>query len=228
VHVGGVVLVAEDDALLRAFVSEGLRQGGLLPCEAADGRIALDLARSRDFDLYILDRNLPSMDGVSVLRSLRAAGDHTPALFLTALGEIDERVRGLDAGADDYMAKPFAIAELMARVRALVRRPVQLTPESLAAGALRLDVTACRVFLGETELDLTAQDVTLLSIFLRHRRRAFTREALLDQLNAGDDITPAAVEHAVSRLRKKLGQAGAPDVIETVRGVGYRLRGGPG
>ncbi len=219
----GVVLIAEDDDLLREFISNGLQQEGLFVIGAADGQGALDLARSRAFDLYILDRNLPTLDGVSVLRTLRAGGDHTPALFLTTLGEINERVRGLDAGADDYMAKPVAIAELLARVRALIRRPLRLAPEILRIGPLRLDLTARRVFVNEDEVELTAQDVVLLSVFLRSPQRAFTREALLDQMNMGDDITPAAVEHAVSRLRKKLTQAGVTDLISTVRGVGYRL-----
>jgi two-component system, OmpR family, response regulator len=226
-ELSGVILIAEDDDLLRTYVARGLSEEGLLVCEAADGQTALDLAQSRAFDLYVLDRNLPGMDGVSLLRSLRTDGDQTPALFLTTLGEIGDRVRGLDAGADDYMVKPFAIAELMARVRALLRRPVQLTPESLVAGPLRLDLTGRRAFVRDVEVDLTAQDIALLSVFLRHPRRAFTREALLDQLNADDDITPAAIEHAVSRLRKKLAQADAPDLIETVRGVGYRLTGLP-
>lgn len=145
-HLSGVVLIAEDDELLRAFVSGGLRQEGMITCEAADGQSALDLARSRTFDIYILDRNLPLMDGVTVLRALRTGGDRTPALFLTTVGQVDERVRGLDAGADDYMVKPFAFAELMARVRALTRRPAQLAPESLRAGPLRLDLRAHRAF----------------------------------------------------------------------------------
>lgn len=219
----GVILIAEDDDLLRAFILNGLKQEGLLGIGAGDGQDALDLARSRAFDLYVLDRNLPKLDGVTVLQSLRAGGDQTPALFLTTLGEINERVRGLDAGADDYMAKPFAIAELLARVRALIRRPSRLLPHILNAGSLRLDLTARRVFIDGDEVELTAQDVVLLSVFLRYPQRAFSREALLDQMNVSDDITTAAVEHAVSRLRKKLANAGAPDLISTVRGVGYRL-----
>jgi two-component system OmpR family response regulator len=225
-----LILVVEDDGILREFILAGLRQEGLPACGAADGHAALDLARARAFDLYILDRNLPGLDGVAVLSALRSGGDQTPALFLTTLGGIDERVRGLDAGADDYMVKPFAIAELMARVRALTRRPPRTTPSVLAHGALRLDLSARRTFVNDAEIELTAQDMLLLSVFMRHPQRAFTREVLLDRLGAPDDITPAAVEHAVSRLRKKLAHAGAPDLIVTVRGVGYRLQtdsGGP-
>lgn len=219
----GVVLVAEDDELLRALVVDGLAQEGLLVCPAGDGQEALDLARTRRFDLYILDRNLPNIDGVSVLRMLRRAGDQTPALFMTTMGEVNQRVQGLDAGGDDYIVKPVAIPELLARVRALLRRPAGIAPESLRHGALRLDLTAKRVFVNDIEIELTAQDVTLLSVFLRHPHRAYTREALLDQMTVGKDNTPAAVEHAISRLRRKLDQAGAPDLIQTVRGIGYRL-----
>ena len=171
---------------------------------------------------------MPVLDGIAVLKALRSDGDVTPALFLTALGDVAERVQGLDAGADDYLTKPFAIAELMARVRALARRPRRLTPDRLRAGAVELDLAGRRVFVAGVEIEVTAQDVVLLSVFLRHPERAFTREALLDRLNPGDDITPAAVEHAVSRLRRKLTQAGASEIIQTVRGVGYRLSSATG
>lgn len=217
------ILVAEDDDILRALIVEALKTQGFTLREAADGASALDVALATSADLFILDRNLPRLDGLEVLRRLRARDVRTPAMFLTAIGDLHERVRGLDAGADDYLVKPFAIEELLARVRALVRRPPAIVADRVACGPLRLDMTNWRVFLEDTELELTAQDVMLLAHFLRRPGQVFTREALLDQLGAGDDITPAAVEHAVSRLRKKLEAAGAKDVIETVRGVGYRL-----
>ena len=184
----GLVLVAEDDDLLQAFILAWLKQEGLIGCAAGDGKTALDLARSRTFDLYLLDRNMPVLDGIAVLKALRSDGDATPALFLTALGDVAERVQGLDAGADDYLTKPFAIAELMARVRALARRPRRLTPDRLRAGAVELDLAGRRVFVAGVEIEVTAQDVVLLSVFLRHPERAFTREALLDRLIGVVDI----------------------------------------
>lgn len=218
----GSILVAEDDDLLRDFILAGLRRDAFQAVGVRDGEEALLLARSREFDLLILDRNLPSLDGLSVLNALRSTGVIAPAMFLTALGSTDDRVRGLDSGADDYMAKPFAIEELLARVRALLRRPKQTVPESLVRGHLVLDLTRHVASVDGQAIELTAQDFVLLSIFLRQPARVFSREMLLDQMG-GDDIAPAAVEHAISRLRKKLDKAGAGNVIKTVRGTGYRL-----
>ena len=217
------ILVAEDDEILRILIVEAIRAQGFTVREVADGAEAYELALTMNVDLLILDRNLPKMDGLEVLRALRARGARTPAMFLTALGDLNERVRGLDSGADDYLVKPFAIEELLARVRALVRRPPTIAADAIAWGPLRLDMTNWRAFFRDAELDLTAQDMTLLAHFLRRPGQVFTREALLNQMGAGEEITPAAVEHALSRLRKKLEAAGARDVIETVRGVGYRL-----
>jgi|CXWL01.1.fsa_nt_gi two-component system OmpR family response regulator len=220
---GAIVLVAEDDDILRAFIAEALTASGYGVREAPDGPAALDAACADHADVWILDRNLPGLDGLEVLRTLRGRGLRTPAMFLTAISGLEERVRGLDSGADDYLAKPFAIEELLARVRALARRPAALAADVLTCGALRLDMTNWRAFFNNNELLLTAQDMTLLAQFLRRPGQVFTREALLNQMGAGDDVTPAAVEHALSRLRKKLEAAGSADVIETVRGVGYRL-----
>lgn len=222
---GAVVLVAEDDDILRAFIAEALRGQGYDVREAADGIAAFDLTLSIAAEALILDRDLPGLDGLEVLRLLRARGVRTPAMFLTAMSGLQERVRGLDSGADDYLIKPFEIEELLARVRALTRRPPELAADVISCGPLRLDMTNWRASFGDKELVLTAQDMTLLAHFLRRPGQVFTREALLNQMGASEDITPAAVEHALSRLRRKLERAGASDVIETVRGVGYRLSG---
>lgn len=222
---GAVILLAEDDEILRSFIAEALRGQGHLVREAADGIAALSLALAHPADALILDRNLPGLDGLELLRALRARGVRTPAMFLTAISGLQERVRGLDSGADDYLVKPFEIEELLARVRALTRRPPALAADVISCGPLRLDMTNWRASFGDQELVLTAQDMTLLAHFLRRPGQVFTREALLNQMGASEDITPAAVEHALSRLRRKLERAGAPDVIETVRGVGYRLSG---
>lgn len=225
---GAVILVAEDDDILRAFIAEALKAHNYIVREAADGPSALHLASSDHADVLVLDRNLPGLDGLEVLRALRDRGIGTPAMFLTAISGLEKRVRGLDSGADDYLAKPFDIEELLARIRALARRPPALAAEVISSGTLRLDMTNWQAFFGGTELLLTAQDMILLAHFVRRPGQVFTREALLNQMGAGEDITPAAVEHALSRLRKKLEAAGARDVIETVRGVGYRLSRTPG
>lgn len=151
------IVVAEDDDILRALIVEALKAQGFAVLEAADGAVALDLALGGSADLFILDRNLPNMDGLEVLRGLRARGVRTPAMFLTAIGDLHERVRGLDSGADDYLVKPFAIEELLARVRALARRPPAIAADRVACGPLRLDMTNWRVFFEDAELELTAR-----------------------------------------------------------------------
>lgn len=218
-----VILIAEDDDILRALVATGLRRRGYVVLEADDGQTALDVSQAHPVDLYVLDRNLPGIDGLKLLRILRAKGVDVPVIFLTALSAINERIRGLDSGADDYMTKPVDVDELAARIRALIRRPAAVASQVLRFGDLALDLTNQRAWFKQEELELTAQDRDLLSIFMRKPSQIHSREALLDRLNMGANITPAAVEHAVSRLRKKLEAAGATNVVETVRGVGYRL-----
>lgn len=219
------VLVAEDDPLIGEFLEHGLSQNGYLVRTATDGLEALAIARARPFDLLILDRRLPQLDGLALLTTLRKGGCQTPALFLTALGDVMERVRGLDAGADDYMVKPVVLDEVLARVRALVRRaPLQLVPEVLTACGIRLDPVARRVQVDGADVNLTAQDFSLLALFMRHPRQVLTRDIILDHMRGGDDIAPTAVEHALSRLRRKLAPFAVDTIIETVRGVGYRMR----
>lgn len=223
-NLNGSILVAEDDDLLRAFILAGLKQDTFLAYGVSNGEEALQLALTRDFDLLVLDRNLPGLGGLSVLKMLRLRGVIAPAMFLTALGATGDRVQGLDSGADDYMTKPFAIEEFLARARALLRRPKQPLPRTLSFGRLVLDLTRHEALVDGHGIDLTAQDIVLLSVFLKAPARVFSRESLLDQMG-GDEIAPAAVEHAISRLRRKLDAAGVRDVIKTVRGAGYRLNG---
>ena len=180
-------------------------------------------AEARDIDVFVLDRNLPGIDGLKLLRILRAKGIQKPVIFLTALSGVNERIRGLESGADDYVSKPFDIDELTARIRALARRPAEIAPAVLHSGDLRLDLAGSRVFFRDDEIELTAQDKELLAVFLRKPRQIFSRETLLDRLDTREDVSPSAIEHAISRLRRKLAAAGAGDMIETVRGVGYRL-----
>lgn len=219
----GLVLVAEDDDILRDFIVATLKSAGFTTMDVPDGMDALRAARATLFDVIVLDRNM-GLDGVSVLKTLRNEGVETPAMFLTAAGEVTDRVLGLEAGADDYMAKPFEAAELIARVRALARRPSRLAASALIADAFRLDLSARRTFVADREVELTAQDFALMEIFVRYPNRTFTREALLLRLGISDDAAPSAVEHAISRLRKKVQEVAGIDPIETVRGAGYRFR----
>jgi two-component system OmpR family response regulator len=220
-----LVLVADDDELLRAHIAAALRAAGFVVVDVADGADALRQARALRFDLIVLDRAMAGVDGMTVLRTLREENCDSPIMFLTASGQTSDKVRGLEAGADDYLAKPFDDAELLARVRALVRRPARLATHEISAGEVRLDLDARRAFVADIEAPVTAQDFAILETLVRNPGRAFTRDALLLRLGAAEDTSPAAIEHAVSRLRKKIADAAGMDVIETVRGLGYRLRG---
>lgn len=224
VRMSALILIAEDDDLLRPLIVEALCNAGFTTVDVSSGAEALREARATRFDLIVLDRGMAGLDGLSVLKSLREDGFDSPIMFLTAAGQVSERVRGLEAGADDYMAKPFEPAELVARARALVRRPARLASEELSTGYVRLDMSARRAFVADVEVTLTAQDFTILETLVRYPERAFTREALLTRLGAEPETSPSAIEHAISRLRKKITDASGADVIETVRGLGYRLK----
>ncbi len=219
-----LVLLAEDDDLLRAAIVAHLRAAGFQTVDVPDGAQALDAVRVTDFDLIVLDRRMDGLDGIGVLKALRARNVQTPVMFLTAAGSLDERVRGLDAGADDYLAKPFEPAELVARARALLRRRAALASDVIEARGVRLDRRAKRAFINNAEVDLTAQEFELLETFVGHPDKAFTREALLLRMSAADGASPSAVEHAVSRLRRKVSDLCSVDLVETIRGIGYRLR----
>ncbi len=219
-----LVLIVEDDELLRGAIVAHLQSAGLRTAEADSGAGALERLAQTKFDLIVLDRRMEGLDGLTVLKTLRARGVGTPVMFLTAARELDERVRGLEAGADNYLAKPFEAPELIARVRALLRRPAELSPDIVEASGVRLDRSARRVFVGDAEIAVTAQDFELLETLVRHPDKTFSRESLQLRIGASADAAPTAVEHAVSRLRRKIQDAGGCDVIETVRGAGYRLR----
>lgn len=217
------ILVVEDDELLLEFIQRGLSHAGFNLLTHAGGESALSDPHLTDCEALILDRTLPGMNGISLLRALRARGVAAPAMFLTARASLGEKVEGLNAGADDYLAKPFETDELVARVRALVRRPRSLAPELLCAGPLQINLRARTAAIAGRTIALTHQDIELLSIFLRFPERAFSRDSLLQRLGSSDLASPAAVDHAISRLRRKLADEGAPAMIETVRGLGYRL-----
>jgi DNA-binding response OmpR family regulator len=212
-----IVLLIEDDARIREIVERGLAARGFRVVPAADGVSGIALARSQRFDLALLDLVLPDTDGLTVLGALHALAPSMPVVALTALDDMHAKVRGLDAGVDDYVTKPFSIEELAARIRARLRRRDESV---LGAGRLTLDLASHRATLGGREVVLSAREVTLLATFLRHPGRALTREVLL-QLVWEIDFDPGSnvVDVYVAALRRKLGVG----VVDTVRGVGYRL-----
>lgn len=215
------VLIVEDDPRLGATLMRVLGAEGHDVELASDGNEALRRARERSFDLVVLDVMLPGLDGIAVCRRLRATGP-IPILMLTALSGTEARVRGLDSGADDYLVKPFAYEELLARVRALLRRS---TPhEHLRFADLRLDPALRGAWRGDRAVALTATEFDLLEHFLRHPRQVLTREQLLDVVWKGEPQSDNVVAVYVGYLRQKLEQAGEPRLLHTVRGAGYALR----
>jgi DNA-binding response OmpR family regulator len=219
------VLVVEDEPKMAALIRRVLVAERHVVDVAPDGVSAIALAETGPWDVVVLDRMLPDIDGITVLRLLRAKGIATPVLMLTALGAVDDRVAGLDAGADDYLAKPFAFSELLARIRALGRRPAVSTETRLAAGDLALDELRHVAQVGDRTVDLSAREFALLGFFIRHAGHVVTRQQILDQVwGAEPDVYSNVVDLYVSYLRKKLGELGRAGRLRTVRGVGYTLR----
>jgi len=218
------VLVIEDEDRIRQFLQRGLTYEGYRVDVAADGPNGLSLARENPPDVVILDWMLPGMDGLEVCRRLRAGGA-VPILMLTAKDAVGDRVLGLDAGADDYLVKPFAFDELLARIRALLRRAAPAQPEVLHFADLSLDTGTRQAFRGERAIDLTAKEYELLELFLHHPRQVLTRELIFDRV-WGYDFGGESniIEVYVRYLRQKIEAAGEPRLLHTVRGVGYVLR----
>jgi two-component system OmpR family response regulator len=219
------VLIVEDETKIARAIERVLTAERFSADIAEDGVAALALAGEQDYDVILLDRMLPDLDGMEVLRLLRSRGVRSPVLMLTAMGTLDHRVEGLDAGADDYLAKPFAFSELLARIRALGRRAPERIDEGLAAGDIVLDPSRIRVSVGQDSQDLTAREFTLLAYLLRHTGEVVTRQQILDAVwGAEPDVYSNVVDLYVHYLRVKLENLGRRDVIRTVRGVGYSLR----
>ena len=220
------ILIAEDDEELAGFVARGLGELGHQTAIAPNGEDALHLATTEPFDLMIFDRLLPRIDGLSVLRRLRAASIATPVLLLTAMGQIEDRVEGLEAGADDYLVKPFAFSELAARLTALSRRAPSGDVETyFEVGSIRLDLLRREVTRGGEAVLLQPREFRLLEELMRHADRVVTRNMLLERVwNFHFDPQTNIVETHMSRLRAKLNADGRPDAIETVRGAGYRIK----
>jgi two-component system response regulator MprA len=218
------ILVIEDEERIRQFLQRGLTYENYRVDVAADGATGLALARENSPDLVILDWMLPGMDGLEVCRRLRAAGS-MPILMLTAKDSVSDRVQGLDAGADDYLVKPFSFDELLARLRALLRRATPSQPEVLRFADLTLDTGTRQAFRGERAVELTAKEYELLELFMRHPRQVLTREVIYDRV-WGYDFGGESniIEVYVRYLRQKTEVDGASRVLHTVRGVGYVLR----
>lgn len=214
------VLVVEDEATLRGQLVEAIGDVGYAVDEAADGEIAEFKGATEPYDAIILDLGLPKMDGITVLKRWRAEGIKTPVLILTARGAWTERVEGIDAGADDYLPKPFQMEELLARLRALIRRASGHAAPDMKCGALVLDTRANRVTLDGRPLNLTAHEYRILSYLMHHIGRTVSRSELIEHIYAQDfDRDSNTIEVFIGRLRRKIGR----DAIKTERGLGYRL-----
>lgn len=222
----GLVLVADDDAAIRRSLERGLRLSGFSVLLAEDGPGALRLLAEQTPDVLVLDVSMPGLTGTEVCRSLRARGDETPVLMLSALDEVADRVAGLQAGADDYLVKPFALEELILRLLALLRRrPAQTPSDVLRAGPLVIDQATRQVRQDGTELHLTRREFELLVQLVRNAGIVLTRDQLLDRVWGYDfEVRTDAVDTFVSYLRRKLEEGGRPRLIHTVRGVGFVLR----
>jgi two-component system copper resistance phosphate regulon response regulator CusR len=216
------ILVVEDEPKAAAYMGQGLTEAGYIVDVVRDGEAGLRAATETDYGLVICDVMLPARDGYSVVAEMRKAGRETPVLFVTARDEVEARVRGLDTGADDYLTKPFAFAELLARVRALLRRPVTRGPEVLKLADLTLDPRTRRVERAGRRIDLTPKEFALLQFLLEHAGEVVSRTLIADRVwdmhfDSGTNI----IDVQVGRLRSKVESGGLPPLIHTVRGVGY-------
>ncbi len=219
------ILLIEDDLSAAAYVSRGLAEQGHVCNVIGDGADALFMAMRESYDVLVVDRMIPGLDGLSMVRALRAAGRKTPVLFLTALGGIDDRVEGLEAGGDDYLTKPFAFAELLARVNALARRPpVQDLKTVLRVADLELDLMRRTASRGGQAIELLPKEFTLLEVLMRNVGRVVTRTMLLEQVwDFHFDPKTSVVETHISRLRAKIDKPFAVGLLHTIKNMGYSL-----
>ncbi len=220
------ILVVEDEPKMAGLIRRVLVAERHVVDVAPDGLTAVALAEG-EYDVIVLDRMLPDVDGVTILRLLRSKGLKTPVLMLTALGSVEDRVGGLDAGADDYLPKPFAFSELVARIRALGRRSIDATRPRLAAGDLELDELRHAAQVGDHAVDLSAREFALLGYLIRHTGQVLTRHQILDAVWGSEpDVYSNVVDLYIHYLRRKLGELDRADRLRTVRGVGYTLKAG--
>lgn len=220
------ILVIEDDKEVSTYLSKGLKENGHVVDAASNGRDGLFMATTESYDLLIVDRMLPELDGLTLIKTLRGAGKHTPVLILSALGEVDDRVKGLRAGGDDYLVKPFAFAELLARAEILARRNMPTTnaesDATLASGEVVVDLLSRKVLRAGKAVDLQPREFRLLAYLMKHKGQVVTRTMLLE--NVWDyhfDPQTNVIDVHISRLRRKLEQGSETPFIRTVRGAGY-------
>ncbi|NEV61957.1 winged helix-turn-helix domain-containing protein [Thiorhodococcus minor] len=220
------ILLVEDDRQMADYLYKALAESGAVVDQAANGREGLLLAASGDYDLLILDRMLPGLDGLGIVRTLRASGNQTPVLFLSALGEVDDRVEGLRAGGDDYLIKPFAFSELQARVEALLRRGSPDAPETrLRVADLEMDLLKREVSRAGKQILLQPREFRLLECLMRHAGQVVTRTMLLEQVwDYHFDPQTNVIDVHISRLRGKIDKEFDIQLLHTVRGAGYMLR----
>jgi two-component system OmpR family response regulator len=221
------LLLLEDDDATRANLERVLQSAGHVIDACGNGQDAIFLASGNDYQVMILDRMVPGIDGLAVLKALRAIGNRAPALFLTAMNGVEDRVEGLEAGADDYLAKPFAASELLARVTALGRRPpITAVVATLRVGDLEIDRIKRTVSRGGRRIDLQAQEFKLLEYLMQHAGEVVTRTMLLENVwSFHFDPRTNVIESHMSRLRAKIDRGFGPELIQTVRGAGYRIDG---
>jgi two-component system OmpR family response regulator len=219
------ILLIEDDSQTAEYIAKGLREHGHVVDKADNGRDGLYMATGEPYDVMIVDRHLPKMDGLSLVRAARASGTRTPVLFLTTMGGVDDKVAGLEAGADDYLVKPFAFAELLARVAALARRPPMVATTALRVGDLEVDLLARAVTRGGKRIELLAQEFKILEYLMRHAGEIVTRTMLLEKVwDFHFDPKTNIVETHISRLRSKIDKGFDKPLLHTVRGAGYVIR----
>ncbi len=219
------VLYVEDEFKIASFVQAGLKEQGFVVDYCDNGNDAYHQATDQDYDVIVLDIMVPGKDGLSILKHLRRSGRDTPVILLTARNELDDRLEGLNLGADDYISKPFFVEELVARIHAVVRRSVGDRQNRMAVGAMTLDRLTREVTHQDTTVELTTREFNLLEYLMRSPGRVFTRTQILEHV-WGYDFNPSTnvVDVCVQRLRKKIDETGEPSWIENVRGVGYRFR----
>lgn len=219
------ILVVEDESGIAQFVDQGLTEAGYTVDMARDGQEGLRFALHATYDILVLDILLPHVDGINLIRRLREYGDRTPVLILTALDSIEDRVKGLDAGADDYLVKPFAFSELLARLRALMRRPPLQMNTTLQVGEINMNLVERQVYCGGHPIDLSQREFALLEYLMRHPGQVLTRTQIAENVwNFNFHHDSNVVDVYVGYLRRKLSQRSPASLIQTVRGVGFRLQ----
>ena len=221
------ILIVEDEKKIANYLEKGLEQESFAVDIANDGKYCYDLASSEDYDLIILDLMLPGIDGLEICRRLREHDNHSPILMLTARGKIDDKVTGLNTGADDYLVKPFAFEELLARIKALTRRPREALPTILETGDLTLDTNSYKITRSEKEIPLSKKEFSLLSYLLRNKGKVVTKGQIISKVWDFDaDVLPNTVEVYIGYLRNKIDKpfGESNQLIHTVRGFGYKLK----